>query len=665
MDYALEGVKGLGPARRKALAAAGITDFSRLLMYFPQKYTDYSVTKRIGDCVPGEDAVLDVRIYGRPSQARVNGKTITRAVLYDDTGRLNAAWFSQPWMYGILSGADTLTVYGRVDRKNGYLQLTAPRIVSEKCLTPVYKPIEGVPAKLLRELLRTALDTQSGQEETLPESFIDEYALMPRREALEQIHFPKERADLERALYRFSFENTLYFMLAALSVRGSESGEAGIDIDAADAARFADFLPYPLTGAQKRVLSEIIADIKAPRAMARLVQGDVGCGKTAVAFGAIYAVAQAGMQSAMMAPTEILASQHYQSALETLGRLGVNCALLTGSTPASKRREILCGLESGEVQAVFGTHALISPYVKYNSLGLVVTDEQHRFGVRQRTRLGEKGDKPNVLVMSATPIPRTLALILYGDLDISVIDELPPGRKAVKTRIVPESKREDMYRFIASETAKGRQAYFVCPLVENSESLDAESAQNLYESLKSSSLGDLPIALVHGRTPAAEKEALLTGFKRGEIKILVSTTVIEVGINVPAATVMVIENAERFGLAQLHQLRGRVGRGTDEAWCFLMAQTAEKLKILTQTNDGFAIAQKDMELRGPGDMFGTRQSGALAGLDAHTAADTQLIARVHALARSIYESGSPDARALKEKAENWLRARADTALSPN
>ena len=368
-----------------------------------------------------------------------------------------------------------------------------------------------------------------------------------------------------------------------------------------------------------------------------------------------------------MAPTEILAAQHYESARAQLEPLGISCGLLTGSMTQKAHRLARENLASGEWTCVFGTHALITEEVAYAHLGLVITDEQHRFGVRQRLLLSQKGENPNVLVMSATPIPRTLSLILYGDLDLSVIDELPPGRQPVKTRIVPERKRQDMYGFIRNEVIKGRQVYFVCPLVEDSEVVDAQSAELLFESLRDEAFPDLRVLLAHGKMRSKEKDEAVERFRRGEADILVSTTVIEVGVNVPNATVMVIENAERFGLAQLHQLRGRVGRGTDEAWCFLMANRSEKLKIMTETNDGFRIAEKDLELRGPGDMFGTRQSGALAEGLSDALADAQTLKITHELAREVLRADDENAerKALLRMARAWLARRGEIALAMN
>ncbi|MBQ9408295.1 MAG: ATP-dependent DNA helicase RecG [Clostridia bacterium] len=665
MGESLEGIKGLGAKRIEALRKVGITTPEQLINYFPSKYIDYTNVKRIADCYMGEDAVLKVCLSGKVSQAHVNGRTLTRAVLCDESGKITATWFRQPWVFKQLNDMEgPFTVYGRVDRHNGKLCLNSPRIVTDLRITAEYKPIEAIPQKTLRELIHSALALIEPSE-TLPESMLKQYNLLPRVRALYEIHAPSEKSALERALYRMHFEDMLYFMVNAFGMRQYRKNGIRIPIQEDTLKAFTEALSFPLTNAQERVIREIEADLSADTPMARLVQGDVGSGKTAVAFAAIYECVCAGYQCAMMAPTEILAQQHFESAQKLLGSLNVRCALLTGSMSVKEHKRVLAELADGTIQAIFGTHALVSPNVQYKNLGLAVTDEQHRFGVRQRTRLGEKGDNPNVLVMSATPIPRTIALILYGDLDISVIDELPPGRIRVKTRLVPENKRSDMYKFILSEAAKGRQAYFVCPLVEDSEAVEAESAQHLYEEMKSSELGSLSIALDYGKQNPEEKQRALDSFYSGETQVLVSTTVIEVGVNVPNATVMVVENAARFGLSQLHQLRGRVGRGTEEAWCFLMANATEKLKILTKTNDGFEIAQKDLELRGPGDLFGTRQTGAFAGIDVRAAEDSQLLQLTNDLAKQIQKREDVQAFQIKENASKWLSERTNVIFAAN
>ena len=421
---------------------------------------------------------------------------------------------------------------------------------------------------------------------------------------------------LDTARKRLVFEELFVLSTAMARIRSQRRAEGGIRMKGADLETFYRTLPFSPTGAQRRAVAAAVQDMISGVPMSRLVQGDVGCGKTALAFGAIAMTCACGYQAAMMAPTEILARQHYESAKAMLEPLGIHCGLLIGSMRPKAKREAQEACANGEYQAVFGTHALISEKVAYQKLGLVVTDEQHRFGVMQRSTLQQKGadgtKAPHVLVMSATPIPRTLALILYGDLDVSIVDELPPGRTPVKTRVVPEEKRAGMYGFLRQEVLKGHQAYVVCPLVEDSEMMeDVRSAQATFDALKNGELSGLRVGLTWGAQPADEKAQVLSEFSAGNLDVLVSTTVIEVGVNVPNASVMVIENAERFGLSQLHQLRGRVGRGSAESWCFLLAAENERLRILTQTNDGFIVAQKDLELRGPGDLMGTRQSGEM------------------------------------------------------
>ena len=509
--------------------------------------------------------------------------------------------------------------------------------------------------------MEAALKLCEGQwPDELPEALRRRYGLCERNFAMRNAHFPDSREALEAARRRIAFEELLLYQIALRLFRSTGKRGVKIDFDDGEIEAFWGCLPFSPTNAQRRVLDEVAADLRSEKAMARMVQGDVGSGKTAIAFAAIALAHAGGWQSALMAPTEVLARQHYEAARKLLEPLGMKVGLLVGSLTQKQHRLAHEAIASGEWDVAIGTHALITEGVAYKHLGLVVTDEQHRFGVRQRTSLSEKGDAPNVLVMSATPIPRTLSLILYGDLDISIVDELPPGRTPVATRIVPESKRPGLYDFLRKEVAKGRQAYFVCPLVEESEAVEALPAEVVYEDLRTNRLPELNIELVHGRMKAADKDAALERFRTGQADILVSTTVIVVGVNVPNATVMVIENAERFGLAQLHQLRGRVGRGSEASWCFLMSEPTARLRFLTSTTDGFLIAQKDMELRGPGELFGTRQSGTLtAGIGA-LAGNTELLKLSHDEAAFLMaDPESPDARAVialaKERFADKLR----------
>ena len=653
MDYSLKGIRGVGPARQQAFEKAGIHTIRDLIMFLPKDYRDLSQFTPLREIRPGETVSVRVRVAGEVSQRHVRRLTITKVYVTDDTETLPVVWYNQPWLKNQLEKGRELMLHGRCEARGGGIQISSPSIETEAGLIPVYRAIPGVPAKAVRQSIEAALGICEGQwPDELPESIRRRYDLCERNFAMRNAHFPDSREALESARRRIAFEELLMYQLAISLFR--HGGREGVAMDFADGD--IDFywksLPFPPTDAQRRVLSEAAVDMRSPNAMARMVQGDVGSGKTAVAFGAIYLAFRGGYQSALMAPTEVLARQHYQGAKATLEPLGLRVGLLTGSLTQKQHRLAHEAIANGDCDLVVGTHALITEGVNYKNLGLAVTDEQHRFGVRQRTELGRKGAAPNVLVMSATPIPRTLSLILYGDLDISVIDQLPPGRKSVRTRIVPEEKRQDMYGFLRSEVQKGRQVYVVCPLVEESEAVDALPAEQVYENLRTRDLSDLRIELVHGRMKAADKDAVLEKFRKGEADVLVSTTVIEVGVNVPNASVMVIENAERFGLAQLHQLRGRVGRGSDEAWCFLMAEANERLKFLSSTTDGFKIAQRDMELRGPGDLFGTRQSGTIVYGVGTMAGDTQLLKTVHDEARALLKDAqSEDAQTVIRLAE--------------
>ena len=666
MDISLSDIRGVGPAKLKAFEAAGIRSVRDLVMFLPRDYRDLTQTKPLSELRPGDTAAVRVRVAGEAAQRRARRLVITKVFVTDGTDTIAAVWYNQPWLKDQLTQGREMLLYGRCEARGGSVQLSSPTIESEGGILPVYRAVAGIPPRALAQCMKAALAACEGQwQDELPERIRRKYGLCERNFAMRNAHFPDSREALEAARRRIAFEELLLYQ-TALSLTGS-TGEAGVQIDIPD-ARLDEFwqkTPFPPTGAQRRVLQETAADMRSPRAMARMVQGDVGSGKTAVAFGAIYLACMGGYQAALMAPTEVLAGQHYQGAQALLEPLGLRVGLLTGSMTQKQHRLAHEAIASGEWDVIIGTHALITESVTYKSLGLTVTDEQHRFGVRQRTMLEKKGAKPNVLVMSATPIPRSLSLILYGDLDISVIDEMPPGRKAVRTRIVPEAKRQDMYAFLRREAQNGRQIYIVCPLVEESEAVDALPAEQVYENLRTQALKDLRIELVHGRMKPADKEAALEKFRCGECDVLVSTTVIEVGVNVPNATVMVIENAERFGLAQLHQLRGRVGRGSAESWCFLMAEPNERLRFLASTSDGFKIAQKDMELRGPGDLFGTRQSGAITLGVGSLAGDTQLLKTVHNEARALLKApDSEDAQAVIRLAkENWLQKFRDAAIN--
>ncbi len=654
MDISLDSIKGIGPARLRAFQAAGISSVRDLVMFLPKDYRDLSSFTPLSEVHPGDVVTVHVRVAGEPSQRRARKLVITKVYVTDDTETMAVVWYNQPWLKEQLSPGRELLLCGKCEVRGASLQLTSPVIEREAGLLPVYRNIPGIPAKSLRQSVEAALKACEGQwPDELPEAVRRRHGLCERNFAMRNAHFPDSREALEAARRRIAFEELLLYQVALSLHRGRNEPGAQVAFADDEIDAFWRSLPFAPTGAQRKVLAEIAGDMRGPYAMARMVQGDVGSGKTAVAFGAMFLAWKGGYQSALMAPTEVLARQHYEGAKALLEPLGMKLGLLTGSLTPKQHKLAHEAIAAGEWDAVIGTHALITEGVEYRNLGLAVTDEQHRFGVRQRSNLGFKGDAPNVLVMSATPIPRTLSLILYGDLDISVIDELPPGRKPVRTRIVPEEKRKDMYGFLRSEVRKGRQIYVVCPLVEESEAVDARPAEQVYEDLRTRDLPDLRVELVHGRMKPADKDAVLAKFHAGEADVLVSTTVIEVGVNVPNASVMVIENAERFGLAQLHQLRGRVGRGSDEAWCFLMAEPNERLRFLCSTTDGFKIAQKDMELRGPGDLFGTRQSGTITYGVGTMAGDTQLLKEVHDEARALLKTpASPDTETILRLAES-------------
>lgn len=661
----LEDLKGLGPARLNRLRAMGINSLRDLLYFFPIRFEDHVHETPVSSAWEGE-VMIRGTVHEKPGISYFHGLSRVTARIQDGTGCLSVCWFNEPWIMQTLPVGQEILLYGKIQVKGNRRNLQNPRIVDHAGWFPVYRVIKGIPARTFHQLMMEALSTV---EETVPETlsapFREKWRLIPLAKALRASHFPNNLDELAAARRRIDFEKMLIYLMGVslLRQRRQPGWQMGIPRKATD--YFWKQMPFSPTGAQRRVLEEIAEDLRKDYAMSRLIQGDVGCGKTILAFGAMWLAYGQGFQSAMMAPTEVLARQHYEYAVMQLEPLGMRCALLTGSTKAAEKRKILKELKEGSIHAIFGTHALISPGVYYHQLGLVITDEQHRFGVHQRSALQEKGQEesdvcssdspraPHVLVMSATPIPRTLALILYGDLSLSLVDEVPPGRKPVKTRLVPQEKRKDMYRFLRQQVQRGRQAYVVCPLVEDSEGLqDVKSAQTVYRELNETELKGLRTGLTWGSQKNEDKVETLRKYASGELDVLVATTVIEVGVNVPNATVMIIENAERYGLSQLHQLRGRVGRGEEESWCFLLSESTKKLKILCETNDGFLVAQKDLEMRGPGDLMGTRQSGDAAQTLAGSG-DVKLLEEVQ---RSVRELET-DAAQEKERAQIEALAR--------
>ena len=611
----LSDLKGIGKARLIALSERNMTTLEDLLRTMPIGYRDTENVIDIGSLKPGAEGCIAGAFASSPKLHYIGRMNIVRVMLADNTGVIQLNWFNQPWMSHNIKQGEKIRIWGRVQQVGGKLCVTNPEKIESDGILPRYPVIPGIPRKVFESLIDQALRMLP---EVLPEILSDrmlrEHHLMMRAEAYQEVHRPSSLEILAGAKRRIGFENLMLFQMAVRSVNGEKQEGIRMQISKAMETSFVEAMPFTLTGAQRAVIHEVVDDMQSGERMNRLIQGDVGSGKTVIALASAYFAAQNGWQTALMAPTEVLAQQHYQTARTLLEPLGISCGLLVGGMKASERKTALEMIESGAWKLVIGTHALISDSVSYQNLGLVMTDEQHRFGVRQRKLLSDKGVEvaPHTLVLSATPIPRTLALILYGDLDISTVDELPPGRMPVATRIVPEKKRNEMYRFIVEAASRNEQTYYVCPLVEDSEQSEAKSAQTVFEKLKNGPFKSLRLGLTFGTQKAEEKEQTLRRFKEGAIDVLVATTVIEVGIDVPSATIIVIENADRFGLSQLHQLRGRVGRGKKQSWCFLMCEGSERAKTLCATNDGFVIAQKDLDLRGPGEFLGTRQHGRIA-----------------------------------------------------
>ena len=617
-------IKGVGEARAKSLAKLGITDLRSLLSYFPRAYDDRRAYKKIAGLIPGENACVCAVIAGEPRLSRIRkGLDLIKLRAVDETGALELTYFNQSYLKNTLHTGDAYVFFGRAEGTPSRPQMTNPLFEREGAhqitgrIMPIYPLTAGVSQSMLYKAVEQGLAACVDElPDILPEDVRLVYQLCHTRFAYENIHFPADDEALSAARRRLAFEELFLLALGLKLLRERRTFVAGKQCKKVDLSPFFTSLSFSLTGAQRRAIGDIARDLTGQRPMNRLVQGDVGSGKTMVAAAAIYMAAKNGLQCALMAPTEILAEQHYRSLAPLLEPLGIPCALLTASTRARERRALNERLRSGELSLVIGTHALLSPDVQYQNLGLVVTDEQHRFGVDQRAALSAKGDDPHLLVMSATPIPRTLALMIYGDLDVSVLDELPPGRQKIDTFAVPSSYHERIYAFLRKLVAEGRQAYIVCPMVaENDELPDERKAVTAYaEMLQKEVFPDLRIAPIHGKMKPKEKDAVMRAFAAHEIDVLVSTTVIEVGVDVPNAALMLIENAECFGLSQLHQLRGRVGRGRHKSYCVLVSdnkgeENKQRLKVMSSTSDGFAIAEEDLKLRGPGDFFGSRQHG--------------------------------------------------------
>ena len=651
-------IKGIGEQRAKALNKLGITTLRDLISWFPRKYDDRRQARRIADLVPGESACVAAMIAAEPKVSHIRkGMDLVKVRAVDETGVLDITFFNQTWLKSQLIQGETYIFYGKAEGNLLRKTMASPIVEREGRgeftgrIVPIYPLTAGVSQLILSRSIRQGLDACADiLPDALPDQVRQDHHLCRIGYAYENIHFPEDETALDLARRRLAFEELFFFTIGLQRLRSRRETVRVEPCGNVDMAEFYHALPFTLTEAQRRCVEEALADMQSGQPMNRLCQGDVGSGKTMVAAACVYFMVKNGRQAALMAPTEILAQQHYNGLAPLLENMGIRCALLTGSTKAAVKRSIAAQLAAGEIDFAIGTHALITEGVAYADLGLVVTDEQHRFGVAQRAALAAKGEHPHTLVMSATPIPRTLALILYGDLEVSVIDQLPPGRQPIETYAVPGSYHPRVYNFIRKLVGEGRQAYVVCPMVEeNEEQPDERKAVTEYaKKLQDEVFPDLKVAFVHGKMKPKEKDAVMTAFANHETDILVSTTVIEVGVDVPNAAVMVIENAERFGLSQLHQLRGRVGRGKHQSYCILISdnqneETKARLKVMTKTADGFKIAEEDLRLRGPGDFFGERQHG-LPGLRiADIGCDTQLLKEAQQAAEELL-ARDPDLR---------------------
>ena len=642
-------IKGVGPTRIKQLNNLGIYTLEDVITYYPRGYENRAVKKNIAELVDGEDALIVAKCVSKMSEIRIRkNMSIYKLIVRDETATCTLTWFNSPFLKKRFVIGQTYKFFGKVKRKVNQIEIMTPIIDDEDSnkntsrIIPIYPTTYNLSQNSLRKVIENALQEVTNLPETLPGYLLKQYNLMGRNEATQQIHFPDSFNNYNKARIRLVFEELLIMQLALLTFKQNyDKNKAGIQFDKeAKMSEIIDNLPFKLTNAQSRVLEEIDKDMESNKAMNRLLQGDVGSGKTAVAMCAAYKAVKSGYQAAVMVPTAILAKQHYTNFKKLLDKFNIKCEILVSGTPQKKKNEILKNLKDSNIDIIIGTHALIEENVEFKKLGLVITDEQHRFGVRQRGKMSSKGNNPDVLVMSATPIPRTLALILYGDLDISIIDELPPNRQKIDTFAVTPSKEERVNNFIKEQINEGRQVYIVCPLVQESEEINAKSVMEIAEKYKNDTFKEYNVEYLHGKLNKKEKDLIMEKFKNGEIDILISTTVIEVGVDVPNASIMVIENAERFGLATLHQLRGRVGRGQYKSYCILKynggsENTRERIKIMVETNDGFKISEKDLELRGSGEFFGTKQHGIPEFKIANLFQDIETLKSVQSIAINI------------------------------
>lgn len=654
LKQSVQYVKSVGPAKVSLLNNLNIFILEDLLTYFPRDYEDRSKTKSIADLINGEEVTIEAKVVSEVNINRIRkNMTVLKTIVEDNTGRCTITWFNQTYIKQHIKRGETYKFFGKAINEFNHFEMRNPvfdKIDSSKNtgkIMPVYPTTYKLSQTAIRQAIENALNMTKGKlEETLPDYLLKEYNLLDLQNSLEQIHFPTDAEHRMQARKRLVFEELLTMQLALLELKGSSEKSKGIVFDKnAKMSDIINTLPFKLTKAQLRVLAEIDSDMESEKTMNRLLQGDVGSGKTVVSIISAYKAVKSGYQVAIMAPTAILATQHMEEFSKILAPLGIKCELLLGATTAKNKKDILERLQNGEINVLIGTHALITENVTFKNLGLVVTDEQHRFGVKQRTAIAAKGNNPDILVMTATPIPRTLALILYGDLDISIIDELPPNRKKIETYAVTKQMEERINKFIKKNIDEGRQIYVVCPLVEEKEedenTKELRAVKEWTKIYKEQIFPEYRVECVYGKMKPKEKDEIMKNFKEGEIDILVSTTVIEVGVNVPNANIMVVENADRFGLAQLHQLRGRVGRGQYQSYCVLKYNSKcsqvgkERMKTMQETNDGFVIAEKDLELRGTGEFFGTKQHGIPEFKIANLFVDMPMLKSVQSVALKI------------------------------
>ncbi|SJZ35353.1 ATP-dependent DNA helicase RecG [Garciella nitratireducens] len=650
----IEKIKGIGPKKKKEFKKMGIETIEDLICFYPRTYQDRTKIKKISDCRDGEYTGIIAKVIGNGMNIRVNNRNlIITKVSIENNGVIGEAiWYNKPFMKNILKIGKKYYLYGKINKRFYRIQIVSPdyKIIEDQKfiepeILPIYSTTSYLNQKEIRRYVRFTLDEMKGNiQEYLPDIIRKKYRLCEINFALENIHFPKDKEHYKIAKKRLIFDEFFSIQMALFLIKEqNKQQEKGIILKSTlELEKFIQQLPFQLTNAQNRVVEEIKKDFISGKIMNRLVQGDVGSGKTIIAAISLFIAYLNGYQGAMMAPTEILAIQHYVTLEKLYKNFGIRMLLLTGNMKPSEKKESIKKIRKGEVDIVIGTHAIIQENIEFFKLGLVITDEQHRFGVKQRAQLSNKGKNPHIMIMTATPIPRTLSFILYGDLDISIIDELPPGRKKVKTYQISSNLEEKLYSFVKEQIQMGRQAYIVCPLIEESENMEAYSITTLAQKLKKKYFCTEKIELIHGKMKNTQKQEIMQQFKQGNIDILLSTTIIEVGVDVPNASIMVIQNAERFGLAQLHQLRGRIGRGNSQSYCFLVTNknneiVNKRMKTMTDTNDGFIIAEKDLMMRGPGDFLGVRQHGLPEFKIANIFRDMNILKMTQKACKEVYE----------------------------